>query len=255
MGNSKLVTYTNLSPNCYRPRANKIDKIVIHHMAAVWTVETCGESFSAASRQASSNYGVDGKGHVGLYVEEENASWASGDAAIDNRAITIEVANDTVGGDWHVSDVALEKTIELCVDICQRNGMEQLIFTGNKNGTLVMHRYYSATACPGEYLASKFPYIADEVNQRLKANKGELTVTQYEELKGILQGIDNRLAKLENKMVYNYIDNNMPDWARPTIQKMVDKKLLVGDEKGELGLTDEMLRTYVILDRAGTFGE
>ena len=80
-------------------------------------------------------------------------------------------------------------------------------------------------------------------------------MSQYEELKGILQGIDNRLAKLENKMIYNYIDNNMPDWARPTIQKMVDKKLLVGDEKGELGLTDEMLRTYVILDRAGTFGE
>ena len=80
-------------------------------------------------------------------------------------------------------------------------------------------------------------------------------MTQYEELKGILQGIDNRLAKLENKMIYNYIDKNMPDWARPTIQKMVDKKLLVGDEKGELGLTDEMLRTYVILDRAGTFGE
>ena len=80
-------------------------------------------------------------------------------------------------------------------------------------------------------------------------------MTQYEELKGILQGIDDRLAKLENKMIYNYIDNNMPGWARPTIQKMVDKKLLAGDEKGELGLTDEMLRTYVILDRAGTFGE
>ena len=71
----------------------------------------------------------------------------------------------------------------------------------------------------------------------------------------MLSGLSNRISKIENKMIYNYIDKNMPDWARPTIQKMVDKKILVGDEKGELGLTDEMLRTYVILDRAGTFGE
>ena len=80
-------------------------------------------------------------------------------------------------------------------------------------------------------------------------------MTQYEELKALLSGLSNRISKIENKMIYNYIDKNMPDWARPTIQKMVDKKILVGDEKGELGLTDEMLRTYVILDRAGTFGE
>ena len=78
---------------------------------------------------------------------------------------------------------------------------------------------------------------------------------QYEELKGMLQGLDKRLAALEGKMIYNYIDKNMPDWARPTIQKMVDKKLLVGDEQGNLGLTEEMLRTYVIMDRAGVFGK
>ena len=78
---------------------------------------------------------------------------------------------------------------------------------------------------------------------------------QYEELKGMLQGLDKRLAALEGKMIYNYIDKNMPAWARTTIQKMVDKKLLVGDEQGRLGLTDEMLRTYVIMDRAGVFGK
>lgn len=239
MSNSNLVTYTNLSPNCYRPRTNKIDKIVIHHMAAVWTVETCGQSFAVSSRQASSNYGVDSNGDVGLYVEEKNASWASGDYYIDNRAITIEVANDKAGGDWHVSDTAIEKTIELCVDICKRNGIEKLNFTGDKNGNLVMHRYYSATACPGDYLASKFPYIADEVNKRLN---GGLTVTQYEEL-------DKRLKEFENEMIYNYIDKNMPEWAKPTIQKLVDKKYLCGNEKGELGLTESDLRHYVVLGR------
>ena len=59
-------------------------------------------------------------------------------------------------------------------------------------------------------------------------------------------------SKLENKMVYNYIDTNMPDWAKPTIQKLVDKGYLKGDGNG-LGLTDEMLKIFVILDRAGNF--
>lgn len=252
MSNSKLVTVTRLSPNCSSPRANKIDSIVIHHMAGVLTAEQCGNVFASTSRQASSNYGIDSNGNVGLYVDEGNRSWATSSAAVDNKAVTIEVSNDSTGGNWHVSDKALAKTIELCTDICQRNGIEKLNFTGDKSGNLLMHRYYAATACPGEYLASKFPYIAEEVNKRLK---GELTMTQYEELKKLLQENNKRIDKLEGKMVYNYIDKNMPEFAKPTIQKMVDKKLLLGNEKGELGLTDEMLRTYVILDRAGVFGE
>ena len=164
--NSPLVNYIKLSPNCNKPRKNKITKIVIHHMAGNLTVETCGNGFSNPSRQASSNYGIGTDGRVGLYVEECNRAWTSGNS-VDHQAVTIEIANDTIGGNWHVSDKALEKTIELCVDICKRNGIEALNFTGDKNGNLVAHRYYQATTCPGEYLYSKFPYIANEVNERL----------------------------------------------------------------------------------------
>ena len=32
MSNSKLVSYTRLSPNCSKPRNHSIDKITIHHM-------------------------------------------------------------------------------------------------------------------------------------------------------------------------------------------------------------------------------
>lgn len=68
-----------------------------------------------------------------------------------------------------------------------------------------------------------------------------------------LNALKERVNALENKMIYNYIDGNMPDWARPTIQKLVGKGLLVGDENGELGLTDELLRILVINDRAGLY--
>lgn len=169
MSNSSLVSYKKLSPNCNKPRNHVIDTITIHHMAGNLSVETCGNIFARSSRQASSNYGIDSNGRVGLYVDEANRSWCSGNRANDHRAVTIEVANDQIGGDWHVSDKALSKLIDLCVDICKRNGIKKLNYTGDKTGNLTMHKWFQATTCPGPYLESKFPYIAEQVNKRLNA--------------------------------------------------------------------------------------
>ncbi|MBU0279398.1 MULTISPECIES: N-acetylmuramoyl-L-alanine amidase [unclassified Gemella] len=70
MSNSPLVNYINLSPNHSGLRNHKIDTITIHHMAGNLSVETCSNIFASPSRQASSNYGVDSNGRVGMYVEE-----------------------------------------------------------------------------------------------------------------------------------------------------------------------------------------
>ena len=51
MSNSKLVNYTQLSPNCSKPRNHAIDKITIHHMVGNLTVEQCGSVFASANRQ------------------------------------------------------------------------------------------------------------------------------------------------------------------------------------------------------------
>ena len=73
----------------------------------------------------------------------------------------------------------------------------------------------------------------------------ELTVTQYEELKSEIDGL--------KPMIYDYMDNNMPEWAKPTVQKLMDKGILVGDDKGRLGLTMDMLRIFAANDRAGLY--
>ena len=112
MSNSPLVTYTKISPNS-SPRTVKIDTITIHHMAGNLSVEACGEVFQNTSRQASSNYGVGSDGRIGLYVDESRRAWTSSNRDNDNRAVTLEVANDGGAPDWHVSDAALEATIEL----------------------------------------------------------------------------------------------------------------------------------------------
>lgn len=74
-------------------------------MAGNASIEACGNLFADPDRNASSNYGVGSDGRVGLYVDEANRSWCTSSGSNDNRAVTIEVAND---GDaktgWHVSD-------------------------------------------------------------------------------------------------------------------------------------------------------
>lgn len=175
MSNSSLISYTKISPNSSNPRNKKISKITIHHMAGNLTIEQCGNVFAPTSRKASSNYGIGSDGRIGLYVDEKNRAWTSSNAENDNIAVTIEVANDVVGDNWHVSDKAMESLINLCVDICERNGIEKLNFTGDKNGNLTMHKWFAATACPGAYLESKFPYIANEVNKRLGENRMKFT--------------------------------------------------------------------------------
>lgn len=175
MSNSPLVNYTKISPNSSNPRKDSIKKITIHHMAGNLSVETCGNVFEPTSRQASANYGIGTDGRVGMYVEEKNRAWTSSSAANDHQAITIEVADDQIGGDWHVSDKALSKLIDLCVDICQRNGIEKLNYTGDANGNLTRHNMFASTSCPGPYLQSKFPYIAEEVNKRLNTDAAPST--------------------------------------------------------------------------------
>lgn len=173
MSNSALVSYTKISPNRTSPRTHVIDTITIHHMAGDLTVEKCGEIFQNKARQASSNYGIGTDGRIALYVEEKDRSWCSGSRSNDHRAVTIEVANNNTKT-YTISDKAMESLINLCVDICKRNGIPELRWKGDKNligkidkQNMTVHRWFQATACPGDYLYSKMGEIAAEVNARL----------------------------------------------------------------------------------------
>jgi hypothetical protein len=169
MSNSRLVSYTRISPNKSVPRNKPIDKITIHHMAGNLSLYTIGRIFYNADRNASSNYAIESGGKVGMYVEEKDRAWTSSSSANDNRAITIEVANSSIGGEWPVSASAYKTLIDLCVDICQRNGIKKLNYTGDASGNLTEHRYFAATLCPGPFLHGRMWIIAREVNLILSA--------------------------------------------------------------------------------------
>ncbi|MGN0163598.1 MAG: CHAP domain-containing protein [Candidatus Ornithomonoglobus sp.] len=105
------------------------------------------------------------------------------------------------------------------------------------------------------YWRINYEYAAKVMSEK----EGELTMTQYEELKALAENQAQEIAELKAKVAertgyYNYIDENMPGSYKPTIQKLVGKGLLQGNEKSELMLTVDMMRILTILDRTGMFG-
>lgn len=179
MSNSPLVSYTKLSPNHSGKRNHVIDTITIHCMAGNASVETCGALFANPSRKASSNYGIGSDGRIALYVDEANRSWCSSSSSNDNRAITIEVANNGGAPDWPVSNKAYATLLDLVTDICKRNGIKKLVWSTNKNDrinhkngcNMTIHRDFSNKSCPGDYLYNRHGQIAAEVNKRLEGEE------------------------------------------------------------------------------------
>lgn len=171
--NSTLVEVTHMSPNC-SPRTHKIDTITIHCTAGQVSAETLGRLFGDRSYQASSNYGVDTDGRIGLYVSEDDRSWCSSNWQNDDRAVTIEVASDAFHP-YKVNNKAFDALLDLVTDICKRNGIEKLVWSYDKddrvnhrNGcNMTCHRDFANKACPGDYLYNSEELIAKTVNERL----------------------------------------------------------------------------------------
>lgn len=78
---------------------------------------------------------------------------------------------------------------------------------------------------------------------------------EIENLKVSIDKLGDRITRLENPMIYDYVDENMPSWARNTVTKLTEDGVLKGNEEGHLGLTLDNLRLLTILDRATVFGK
>lgn len=231
MNNSSLINYIARSPNHSGPRSHKIDTVSIHCMAGNLTVETCGGLFANRSREASSNYGIGSDGRIALYVDEWNRSWCTSSPANDDRAVTIEVANIEAKEPYRISDAAYSSLIKLLADICKRNGIPELRWKGDKSlignvnkQNMTVHRWFAAKSCPGNWLYEHHGQIAADVNKLLKEE--------------------------EDDMKYYEKVSELPAWAKPTIQKVIDKGVLKGDGSG-LHLSEDNMKMFIFMDRLG----
>lgn len=177
MSNSSLVSYTKISPNKNSPRNRAIDRITPHCVVGQLSAESICGCFTSPSRQASCNYGIGYDGRISLCVEEKDRSWCSSSSANDHRAVTIECASDKTAP-YAFNNAVYASLVNLCVDICQRNGKSKLLWLGDKNKTLAyapksdemvltVHRWFANKSCPGDWLYNRLGNLAAEVTKRL----------------------------------------------------------------------------------------
>ena len=242
MSNSPLVTYTNLTAHRNSPRAHAIDTITIHcYVGQVTAKEGC-DYFASTDREASSNYVVGCDGSIGLSVDEGDRSWCSSSPDNDHRAITIETACDKEYP-YAVTDAAYHALIRLCADICKRNGIKRLLWRGDKSligqvdqQNMTVHRWFAATACPGDWLYERMGDIAEAVNQKLMEEEKE-----------------------DDDMKYYRTLEDVPASYRPTIRKLMERGVLKGVrdpdpnslEDNILNVSEDYCRVMTTLDRLG----
>lgn len=176
MSNSSLVSYTGLSPNHSGKRTHSIDRITPHCVVGQLSAESICACFPAG-RDASCNYAIGTNGKIALCVEEKNRSWCSSNEANDQRAVTIECASDKTAP-YAMNNKVYQSLINLCVDICKRNGKTKLIWFGDKSKTLnyspksnemvlTVHRWFANKSCPGDWLYSRLGDLATQVTKKL----------------------------------------------------------------------------------------
>lgn len=184
MSNSKLVDCTVYSPNHSGKRTHTIDTLTPHCVVGHASAERIGACFPAG-RQASCNYGIGYDGRVCLIVDECNRSWCTSSNANDQRAITIECASDTTEP-YAMNSAVYEKLVELCADICKRNGKNKVLWLGSKEKTLAYepksnemvltaHRWFANKSCPGEWLYSRYGDLANRINALLGTDSNSNT--------------------------------------------------------------------------------
>lgn len=249
--------------NCYTYRNVDIKYIVIHFTSnnSDTALNNCNY-FSGANRGASAHYFI---GDDGIYqsVPDKWAAWAVGGTNTykhrycrNMNSISIEMCS-RIGADgkYYIRDGIVEQTIKLTR------------YLMNKYGVPVENvlRHYDVwdKKCPEPFVRQ--PELWDNFKKRLTGSE-DLTMSQYNELKDLinaqaakiadLQDVNRQLvAVVQTTMIYDYVDDNMPDWARKAVQAAMDYGALVGDEQGRLGLSYKDLRTICREHRCGMYNK
>lgn len=217
----------------------KICKITPHIMASKWTGTRCAEFFAEGTRQASANYCIGKDGDIVCSVKEEDRAWTSTNGNNDRQSITIECANDVLGGEWHISDATWNSLVNLCVDICKRYNFK-LVYDETPNGSLTRHNMFASTNCPGPYLQNRLKELAEIVNERLEEEK---MLEELSEKYG-KENVKNALSYI----IENYINADTPsEWAKDELKEAVELKITDGT-KPRLPASRE--QTAIMITRA-----
>ena len=229
---------------------NPIKYVVIHYTANNGdTAQNNCKYFNSPNRKASAHYFV-GRDGVFQSVQDIHTAWHCGGSSYKHKycrnanSIGIEMCSKIDGkGKYYIENSVIDNAIDLTKYLMDKYNIS--------SSNVIRHYDVTGKTCPE-------PFVRDEnIWKNFKSQLEDNAMTREEkakfnELVNVVSALQTTIDKLANPMIYNYIDKNMPEWARPTIQKLVDKGILQGDENG-LGLTYSDLRYLVWNDRAGLY--
>lgn len=231
--------FTSLSERSYT------DMIVIHH--------TGSPDMDAGAEQIHGWHLGNGWAGIGYHyvirkdgtIERGRPEWAIGSHAYGENSHTIGIH---LSGDFSAVEPTAEQVDRcgaLVADICDRYGIPI------DRDHIVGHGELMATSCPGTNLQA----LLDDGTVTGKAifyynqTHGIVDTTEAETTTPAEQDGGKQGGRSMER--FNTIDA-VPSWARPTVQKLIDKGVLNGNGES-LDLSLDMLRIFVINDRAGLY--
>lgn len=236
---SNLVDKTvNFGTKKSNSRVEKITKITPHHMAGNLNPYNCAIWHRDGDREASANYYIGSDGTIVGGVVEERRAWTSSSGWNDQKAITIEVANNTNKEPWTISDKAYKSLVKLCADICKRYNINPY-FNGEKSGTITMHKMYASTACPGTYLENliRSKKFENDVKKEMGNTPSEDEM-KFNELKVLYYDRDNVIKDdsvrvVQSIVIPEEIDGSFGPRTERAVKNFQKKKGIAVD--GEVG--------------------
>jgi N-acetylmuramoyl-L-alanine amidase CwlA len=201
--------------------------------------------FNSGDRQSSADFFVDSEQIIQINDYKKYYTYQCGDGRgkygiTNTNSIGIEICVNS-DGDYQK---AYRKAIELTKYL-----MKELNIPIQR---VVRHYDASRKNCPASMSGNNWE-LWNDLKKLLSESEG-LTVAQYKELKKEIDTLKQTIESLKEsaEKVYHYT-MEIPEWGRPTIQKLLDKGLYKGASESDLNLPDNLLRTLVINDRAGLY--
>ena len=242
------IPFKQCNPNNYQKgRSFPINWICLHFTSNNGdTAQNNADFFARESGlRASAHYFVDPNGGV-QSVKDSDTAWHCGrerggsyyNDCRNANSIGIEMCSVIRNGVYVIPEETMKRAAKLTRELMAKHHVP----------VSRVCRHYDVThkQCPEPWVRN--PRLWEKFKTMLTEEVEDMTEAQTRAI--AKQEIAN--AEKEKK-VYDTVDA-VPAWGKATVQKLVNKGFLQGDDKGKLALTTDLLRLLVINDRAHLYG-
>lgn len=243
------ITYKGCNPSNYRKgREFPVHWIVLHFTANNGdTAQNNADYFAReGGLNASAHYFVDTERTV-QSVKDSDTAWHCGrerggsyyNDCRNANSIGIEMCSVIRNGVYVIPEATMKRAAKLTRELMAKYHIP----------VSRVCRHYDVTRknCPEPWIRN--PQLWEKFKTMLTEKEVE-DMTEAQTRAIAKQEIAN--AEKEKK-VYDTVDA-VPAWGKATVQKLVNKGFLQGDDQGKLALTTDLLRLLVINDRAHLYG-